>query len=116
MQVEKRLVTEVRLGTCVADKQDFRHRVKVEKEVICLLISLLIALEQVNLHLSRIDHLLPTPGSLFSLIVLFTLLDVLHIQSNSLAELKEGFRHVICHFVDNDPADYHVDGKINYLT
>ena len=60
MQVKEGLITEVRLGTRMADEQDFGHRIEVEKQVIGFLITLLVSFEQVNLHLSRVDLVLPS--------------------------------------------------------
>ena len=109
MQVEEGLITEVRLGTGVADEQDFCHRIEAEKQVIGFLITLFVPLEQVNLHLSRVDLVLPSTRVLYFLAILFPLLYIFDIHSNLMTQFEERRGHIGGDFVDDEPADVHID-------
>lgn len=54
MQIEKSLVTEVRLWAGVPNEQDLRHRVEVEEKVVSLLIALFEAFQQIYLEFNVI--------------------------------------------------------------
>ena len=95
----------------MTDKQDLRYRIELEEKVICLFVPLLKAFEQVDLHLCRVDFLLLAAESVIPLAILFALLDVFDVESDPLAELEKGLGHVGRDFVDNVPADDHVDGR-----
>jgi hypothetical protein len=106
MQVEKSLVTEVRLGASMAYEQYLRHRVKAEEEVVCLLIALLVTFQQIHLKFDVIHCLLVAAASpLFSFRHHLSFLNVLHIESDTLAQLKKWFSHAYGHAVDNVAAN-----------
>ena len=74
-----------------------------------LLVALLVAFEQVNLHLYCVNLLLATARPALPLVFLLPLLDVLYVKSDAFAQLDEGLCHVGGDVTDDDTADGHVN-------
>ena len=99
----------------MADEQYLRHRVKAKEEVVGLLVTLLVAFQQIHLKFYVIHGLLvATTGPFFSFRLHLSFLDVLHVEFDSLTQLKKWSSHAFGDAVDNKAANGQVDQRGNY--
>ena len=68
----------------MADKQDLCHRVKAEKEVVGLPVPLFVPFQQINLEIDMIRGLIDATLT-FSIGLRFSFMNILHVESDSLA-------------------------------
>ena len=84
MEIEKSLVSKVRLWASVADKQNLCFRVKTKEEVVGLRVALFEPFKQINLKIDVILGLIwDTPT--FFIGHSLSLLNILYVESDSLA-------------------------------
>ena len=84
MEIEKSLVSKVRLWASVADKQNLCFWVKTKEEVVGLRVALFEPFKQINLKIDVILGLIwDTPA--FFIGHSLSLLNILYVESDSLA-------------------------------
>ena len=107
-QVKERLVAELHLAARLTDVQNFGHLVEPHEELVSLSVSGLEVAEQVNLELDAVELFAFVAGALCLLCQSLLALDVLHVEANASAQLKEWLGHVLGDVVDDQAADDHV--------
>ena len=101
-QIEERLVAERRETTFVTHEQDASILVEVDKKLVRFPVVRLKTSQQVHLQLNEAWF---TATEIFPLL---SLLDVLDVETDALAQVKDRLCDVCRNVVDNDAADHDV--------